>query len=100
MPISVQLRDEHGVVSGQIDDEAVELTRALPPTGDPDFPMLGLIDPYGNTWFSPMQMRAVVPEIRRLRALLPNPPEVLDDLEDLALVCAEEPHVFLVFIGD
>jgi hypothetical protein len=100
VPITVLLRAESGHVEGSIVEGNVELTRALPPFGDPDFPMLGLVDPYGDTIFNGLQMRSVIPEIQRLKKLTPNPPAVLDELEDLADLCANGIHLYLVFVGD
>ena len=65
-----------------------------------DFPMLSLVDSYGDTFFSSLQMRAVIPELHRLKKLTPNPPLVLDEIRDLADECAEGIHAFLVFVGD
>lgn len=67
---------------------------------DPDFPMLGLLNPYGDTFFSGIQMPRVIPELRKLRELTRHPPSVLQDLEDLASECADGPHMYLVFVGD
>lgn len=100
MPITVELRDAQGNVLQRVVEGAVELSKVLPPLGDPDFPVLGLVDPYGDTFFSSLQMKAVLPELRRLKQLVPNPPAVLIDVEELAEQCAEGVHVFLVFVGD
>lgn len=100
MAITVELRDAKGDVLGRIVEGANDLAKLLPPMGDPDFPMLGFLDPYGDTFFSGVQMRRVIPELRKLRELTPQPPPVLEDLEDLASECAEGVHRFLVFVGD
>jgi hypothetical protein len=99
MPLTIELREARGGVLRRITNQA-GLVQALPPVGDPDFPMLGLLDRYGDTFFSPLQMRAVIPEIERLKQLTPNPPEALDELAELAEECAHSVHVFLVFVGD
>jgi hypothetical protein len=98
--MTVELRNAQGKALRRLAENAADLSRVLPPAGDPDFPMLGLLDPYGDTTFSSLQMRAVIPEVRRLKQLTPNPPVVLDDLEELAEECADGVHVFLVFVGD
>lgn len=98
--MTVELRDAHSIAVRRIVDGATDLSSVLPALGDPDFPMLSLVDPYGDTIFSSLQMRAVIPELHRLRKLSPNPQLVLDELEDLADEGAEGIHVFLVFVGD
>ena len=100
MALTVELRNAKGEVLGRIVEGAHDLVRTLPPMDDPDFPMLGLLDPYGDTFFSGFQMRRVIPELRKLRNLTPRPPSVLQDLEDLASECADGVHTYLVFVGD
>lgn len=100
MAMTVELRDARGEALRRIVEGASELSKALPPVGDPGFPMLGLLDPYGDTVFSSLQMRAVIPELRKLKQLMPNAPPVLEELEELAHECADGVHVFLVFVGD
>jgi hypothetical protein len=98
--MTVELRNAGGETLRRMIEGAMELSKVLPPVGDPDFPLLGLLDPYGDTFFSSLQMRGVIPELRRLKRLVPNPPAVLDELEELADECADGVHVFLVFVGD
>ena len=98
--MTVELRDAYGKALRRLIEGATDLSKVLPQVGDPDFPMLGLVDPYGETIFSSLQMRAVIPELHRLKKLTPNPPVALDDLEELADECADGVHVFLVFVGD
>lgn len=100
MPITVQLRALGGEVLGAIYEDSVELDRALPQTGDPDFPYLGLIEPYADTYFTGLQMRAVIPEVRRLKEMVPSAAVVLQALDDLCYECAETPGSLLVFLGD
>ncbi|MGH8992693.1 MAG: hypothetical protein ACRDZ7_14390 [Acidimicrobiia bacterium] len=97
--MTVELRDARGNALRRMTDRATDLAKVLPPVGDPDFPMLGLVDPYGDTIFSALQMRAVIPELQRLKQLTGNS-EVLEDVEELAVECADGVHVFLVFVGD
>jgi len=98
--MTIQFRDESGTVLRSITEGCDELTRQLPAFADPDFPYLGLVDPYGDTWFSSYQMRAVLPEIRRLRETTPDPCSALLELEQLAEECSAGVHVFVVFVGD
>lgn len=73
-----------GKLVRSLTENAARLSRLLPPTGDSDFRYLGLIDPYGDTVFSPLQMKGVLPEIRRLRSLSSGADELLAELEGLA----------------
>lgn len=100
MTMTVHLRNATGKVLRALTEDSVRLSRILPPQGDPDFPFLGLLDPYGDTLFSSVQMKAVIPEIRRLRALSLDSDDVLSGLEELAEECRDGNHVFLVFVGD
>jgi hypothetical protein len=100
MAITVLLRTASGKVLGSLTEDSVRLSRVLPPTGDPDFPFLGLLDSYGDTYFSPLQMQAVIPEIRRLKDLSFGDSDVLEALEELAEQCRDGTHVYLVFVGD
>ncbi len=100
MAVTVELRDGNGAVLDRLDERSFELAMALPPVGDPDFPMLGLVDRYDDTFFSSLQMQLLVPEVERLQRLTPNPPVVLAQLAELAELCADGIGFFLVFLGD
>jgi hypothetical protein len=100
MAISVELRDAQGRVLDRLAHDSEALAQILPPVGDPRFPMLGFIDPYGDTIFSSLQMRALIPEVEHLYSDGSAPIPVLRRLRELADECAAGVHVFLVFIGD
>lgn len=102
MPISVVL---------QTIDQTKQLDHAFPlktplerllPFEDTSFPMLGFIDPYGNTLFSSVQMQLFIPEWDRLTQ---NVSEDEDQkfmlrVRQLAERCADQPHLFRRFVGD
>ena len=100
MAYTIVLRSNTGTILRQLIDEDDVLTGLLPPTDDPDFPYLSRIDPYDDTMFTPLQMRGLLPELRRLRELTLSPPEFLELLEELAEECMEGTHVKLLFVGD
>jgi hypothetical protein len=100
MAYTILLRSNAGKVLRQLIDTDDVLTGVLPPVDDPDFPYLSRIDPYDDTQFTPLQMRALVPELRRLRELTLSPPEFLELVEELAKECMDGTHVKLLFVGD
>ena len=100
MAYTILLRTNSGTVVRQLIDEDDVMTELLPPVDDPDFPYLSRIDPYDDTLFTPLQMRGLLPELRRLRELTLNPPEFLERVEELAEECMEATHVKLQFVGD
>ena len=100
MAMTVLLRTASGKVLRSLTEDSVRLSRILPPIGDDDFPFLGLLDPYGDTFFSSLQMRAVIPEIRRIRALSQDADDLLAELEELAEECRDGNRLFLIFVGD
>lgn len=79
-----------------------ELNRILPSFDDMSYPMLRLIDPYGDTLFSSNQMHGFIPEWDRLMNGVGNNEdrEVLRRIRNLAERCKNEPHTFLRFVGD
>lgn len=74
----------------------------LPSSDDDSFPMLGLVDDYGDTFFSSMQMRRVLPELEHLMKLETDSDSLvfLGEVKELAAECERTPHSFLVFVGD
>jgi hypothetical protein len=75
-----------------------DLGYLLPDFDDLSYPLLRLVDPYGDTYFSRYQMAGVLPEISRLR--LERPDDALTQLARLAEHCQDRVHSFLVFLGD
>jgi hypothetical protein len=70
----------------------------VPDFDDMSYPLLRLVDPYGDTYFSSYQMAGLLPEIRRLEE--EHADEALAQLASLAEQCRESSGTFLVFIGD
>ena len=75
-----------------------DLGTVLPQFDDLRYPLLRLVDPYGETLFSRYQMAALLPELERLKA--DRNDDLLDQLLRLAQRCRDRPHSFLAFVGD
>jgi hypothetical protein len=70
---------------------------------DRSFTYLRHLDEYGTTTFNGLQMIDVLPELERLASAAGTDGEsrVMKRVLDLARRCIDEqPHVFLVFVGD
>ena len=96
--IGVRVQSIDGTVLAEMRDGGFELTRLLPDGDAVDYPYLRFIDPYDNTFFTSLQMSAVIPELRRLANGKPSP--VLGRVLELAELCQRTMHSHLVFIGD
>jgi len=103
MAISVVLRDEMCNDIGEAIHDSDDVIRfCLPDYSDAAYPCLRFIDPYGDTIFNPLQARAVLDEWDRLyRAFCDHNADALwTDVRKLIVLCSEEPHTYLKFIGD
>jgi hypothetical protein len=101
MPLWVVLQ----TIEGKRLDEAAPVGAALNrllPFGNSSFPLLGFIDPYGNTIFNGTQMQTFLPEWDALVQGVMNEQdlEFLHKVRAMAERCKAEPHIFLRFIGD
>jgi hypothetical protein len=101
MPLFVVLQ----TIEGKRLDEAVPPAGALNrllPFGDASFPLLGFVDPYGNTFFNGTQMQVFLLEWDLLaRRVIDNEEsEFLGRIRGMAERCKSQPHIFLRFIGD
>lgn len=72
------------------------------PIGDPAFPLLQYLDPYGNAIFNGAQMRQIRKELALLlnKASCNEQKTFLSSILQLADSCEQEPHTFLRFRGD
>lgn len=79
-----------------------ELNRLLPTFDDLSYPLLRLIDPYGDTLFSSNQMHGFLPEWDRLIAGISENEDrkFLQSIRAVAETCKKNPHTFLRFRGD
>jgi acyl carrier protein phosphodiesterase len=101
MAINVILQSIHGDRRDEVVDFDYCLARVWP-SGDPSFPLLQYIDPYGNTVFNGLQMPEVQKELKRLIAMASNDDQrkTLQRICELAAKCQERPQTFLRFRGD
>ena len=98
MALTVALRYADAEVLARYSERGFELAALMPAFSDTDYPLLRLVDPYGDTYFSSYQMAGVIPELDRL--VLNDAAGLLAKVRELALRCRETSHAFLVFIGD
>jgi hypothetical protein len=100
--LNIELQDELGSRLDGVDDPKELLSGLLPSVGDDAYPMLGSIDPYGDTVFNNLQMRRFLAEwamlLRNARAA--EEQLLVSTIESLARRCRDEVHVYLKFIGD
>ncbi len=81
-----------------LDPAGTDIAVVLPDFEDRRYPLLRLVDPYGDTIFSTYQMAGVLAELESLRSETGN--VLLDQLIRLAERCRSRPHSYLAFIGD
>lgn len=60
------------------------------------FQLLGYLDPYGDTTFTPLQQPALLTDLHLLQEVAPDP--LLDKL--IALVGSQQVHTYVCFYGD
>ena len=66
-----------------------------------EFPLLRGIDPYSDTYFNGFQMRDLFMELAELAQTYEGETrDTLEALIDLAQRGSENPHYYLIFIGD
>jgi hypothetical protein len=76
-------------------NELIEFARAA------GMPMIGSVDPYDDTRFNQMQMRLVIPELRRFTEVAPDhAADAARELLPIAELVSAKAHRYLDFIGD
>jgi hypothetical protein len=100
MAFVITLRENNGPVLRQLIDEDDVLAGLLSGLDEGDYPYLSRIDRYDDTAFTPLQMRGVLPELKRLRLLGSAASGFLESIEKLAVECMGDVHVKLEFVGD
>ena len=101
MAISVVLKDRSGRVLMRLTRSYIPLVSWVDRT---EYPILGHIDPYGNTIYNRGQMETLMAELERVwRASLDADDGAKAAIDGLRDVCAEglkRPHRYLWFLGD
>jgi hypothetical protein len=100
--LGIELQDEFGARVASVGDPRNLLARLLPPVLDEGYPMLGSIDPYGDTTFNNLQMKRFLTEWAGIVAKAGTSEEqaLVHEIEKLAHRCSNEVHLYLKFIGD
>ena len=96
------LQDELGKELERLPDTPYDLQAILPTYGETGFPLLGYINPYGDTIFSSYQMKPFRAEWSQVfsRARNERDRELVLAVDSLAEVCARRVHTYLRFEGD
>jgi hypothetical protein len=101
MPLKIAVQTIDGKKLEEFAPPNAELNRLLP-IGNPAFPLLRYIDPYGNTFFNGFQMDGLLQELDHIvaNATTSEDSEFLSRVRGMAERCKTTPHLFLRFIGD
>jgi hypothetical protein len=100
MSFTVEMADADHHVIKYVVEPADNSTANLPPDRRLGYELLPYIDLYGMTMFNRHQLDKFLEEWRRLAAEGKGNARFFLDVEDLALACQAEPHLYLWFIGD
>jgi hypothetical protein len=103
MGLTVVLQDAHGNPDGgAVEDTENLIAHLLPAQEDGAYHYLPYIDRYGDTIFNRSQMEPFLREWRLMTSRVRSIPErrVLQAVESLALKCADDPHLYIRFLGD
>jgi hypothetical protein len=102
MGLEIVLQTELGALIDSVADPKNHLGKLLPQIDDESHPILGGIDPYGDTVFNGVQMRRFLLEWKDVssNAITTEERELVSKIEELALRCRDEVHLYVRFIGD
>jgi hypothetical protein len=101
MAIDTVLQDINGKRKAEVLDFNYCLAH-LWPAGNPSFPLLQYVDPYGDAVFNGPQMPEVQRELDILlgKAVSDEQKDILCRIRELAVKCQKQPDMFLRFMGD
>jgi len=103
MSIEVLLEDERGnAVSVAVFDAAGIIARSIPDLADVRCSCVRFINPYGDTVFNTLQAPVLLAEWDRLRAAFEaeGAAGLWENVRELVARCADDPHLYVRFIGD
>ncbi len=102
MAMTIRLQDENGGKIEEVHDTKGLIVACLPPLRDLSYHCLRFIDPYGDTYFNQLQIETVLTEWDRVfKDIQDNETKGLAiKVKSLAQLCKNEPHLYLMFIGD
>ena len=102
MGLNIEVQDEFGGTRSAISDTKILLPYLLPEFGDTAYPMLGCIDPYGDTTFNRPQIALFLSEWVAVssKAKTAEEKELVSSIESLAQQVRDNVHLYLKFIGD
>ena len=85
-----------------VGDPRNQLGMLLPQLDDENHPILAGIDPYENTIFNGIQMHRFLLEWKDVtaKASTVEERELVTKIEEFALRCRDEVHLYIRFIGD
>jgi hypothetical protein len=95
MGLEIVLQTESGARIDSVADPQNLLSKLLPQIGNENHPLLGGIDPYGDTVFNRIQMGRFLPEWEAVssNAVTTDERELVSKVGDLALRCRDEVHL-------
>jgi hypothetical protein len=102
MGLEIVLQTELGAHVDAVADPKNYLGKLLPEVDGEKYPLLGGIDPYGDTIFNRIQMRRFLLEWIEVSAKAGTPEErqLVSKIEELARRCRDEVHLYIRFVGD
>jgi hypothetical protein len=102
MGLESVLQTESGAKVDSVADPKNYLGKLLPQIDDESHPLLGGIDPYGDTVFNGIQIRRFLLEWEAVssNAVTTEERELVSKIEQLALRCRDEVHLYIRFVGD
>jgi hypothetical protein len=102
MGLEIVLQTESGAKVDSVADPKNYLGKLLPQIDDESHPLLGGIDPYGDTVFNGIQIRRFLLEWEAVssNAVTTEERELVSKIEQLALRCRDEVHLYIRFVGD
>jgi hypothetical protein len=102
MGLEIVLQTESGAKIDSVADPKNYLGKLLPQIADDSHPLLGGIDPYGDTIFNGIQIRRFLLEWQAVssNAVTTEERELVSKIEELAVRCRDQVHLYIRFVGD